>query len=354
MEPEEKKCRQDFEQNTEVITPSNGYTVDTIGDVMCESAEKHGIQKKGIYILLAVIACIMVVFGVLCGTHVICLKHDWRAATCTESETCSKCHRFQGEPLGHEWLKATCAEPETCSVCGETHGVALGHKWTEATCTEPEICSVCGETRGVALGHKWIEATCTEPEICSVCGETQGDALGHTEGSWLTTIEPSLNKTGKYSQYCTTCGELMDTRMVTKKPQVNTTSFNFESEEFLTYLGAHTNSDYTVSTVGAEVDGAENFTAYPVYENGSLFALLLLKTDSSGYVTAIAPAAEDENSSVALAMHIVSKIDTDCDTDVALVALALVKSYTTGGMDIVTGNLDEYTMTVITPEDLVG
>ena len=67
----------------------------------------------------------------------------------------------------HEWKAATCTEPQTCTKCGKTQGNALGHKYgeektlKEPTCTEPgvkeSVCTVCGERKTTeisAKGHK--------------------------------------------------------------------------------------------------------------------------------------------------------------------------------------------------------
>ncbi len=95
----------------------------------------------------------------------------------------------------HEWKVATCTEPQTCTKCGKTEGNALGHKYggekilEEPTCTESgtkeSTCTVCGEkeiTEIPAIGHVWVfvntetVATCTEVGKenykCSICGDT--------------------------------------------------------------------------------------------------------------------------------------------------------------------------------------
>lgn len=335
-------------------------------------------SNKSRKIIIAVVACISLVIGVLFGTHIICINHNWQPATCLDPEVCSKCHRTQGEALGHDWMNATCTEPETCSacsetqgvalghmwleatctapetciVCSETQGVALGHEWFEATCTIPETCLVCGETQGVAPGHKWLEATCTKPETCSVCSETQGYPLDHVEGDWVTITEATLNKSGTATKSCTACGEIIDTKIVTKSLAVGSSRFNFKSEELLTYMDNHINSDYSILSVGSELEGAENCTAYPVYKNGSFVAFILLKTDSSGYVIMIAPTSEETAVSQALAIFFAEKIASSFDPDAALYSLAMLGSYTAGGMDIVSGAIGDYTMTIISPEGL--
>ena len=78
------------------------------------------------------------------------------------------------------------------------------HNWKDATCTAPETCTRCGETKAhvgeTILGYG---ATCTEDGLadgikCLVCGETQQEvitAYGHVDA----------DNTG----LCDTCGELM-------------------------------------------------------------------------------------------------------------------------------------------------
>ena len=128
-----------------------------------------------------------------------CVSHDWTAADCTHPETCSKCGKEQGEPLGHTWEEAGCTQPETCKTCGETRGEALGHdvaEWTvttEATCTEP------GEESGT----------------CSRCGETvrQETALKeHTPGDWVITVYPTETEKGTQVKYCTVCQQEVESQ----------------------------------------------------------------------------------------------------------------------------------------------
>lgn len=107
-------------------------------------------------------------------------KHSWKAATCTEPKTCSKCDGTEGRPLGHDWLDATCNNPKTCRKCKQTIGRALGHSWKNATCTEPKTCRNCNQTTGRALGHDYSDATCTDASECYVCGKRYGSALGHS------------------------------------------------------------------------------------------------------------------------------------------------------------------------------
>lgn len=90
-------------------------------------------SKKKRNIIIAVVTAVVVilaliVFGILVSTHVICLNHDWKAATCMEPETCRKCGKVRGEISSHtegEWVVAKAptltekgAEELLCSLCG--------------------------------------------------------------------------------------------------------------------------------------------------------------------------------------------------------------------------------------------
>ena len=63
-------------------------------------------QKKGVkwrlIVPLSVIAILIVVVGVLIGTHVICIKHDYIPATCTQPMMCKYCGKTTGVIKGHE------------------------------------------------------------------------------------------------------------------------------------------------------------------------------------------------------------------------------------------------------------
>ncbi len=106
-------------------------------------------------------------------------NHRYRAATCTEPETCMRCGMTRGEPFGHDEKAATCEQPSVCFRCGEKLSDPLGHAFLPADCETPESCMRCGITRGEPLGHGFLPATCTEPETCFRCGMTRGEPLGH-------------------------------------------------------------------------------------------------------------------------------------------------------------------------------
>lgn len=114
------------------------------------------------------------------------------------------------------------------AVVGLTIANAAGafhqHTWADATCTEPRHCTECGATEGEPLGHDYqeedIAATCTEGGkrvyTCSRCHDTYSEddgtpATGHTAGDWA--IDTASMK---MVQKCTTCGETLDSRDMTR------------------------------------------------------------------------------------------------------------------------------------------
>lgn len=183
-------------------------------------------MKKRMVILLALVACVTMAFGVLSACnkeHEHTLTHvDAVAATCTETGAveywyCTECGKNFGdaeatqpitqvktEALGHaygEWEvvePATCTEDglqkQTCTRCGnvvEQPMKAPGHSygdWVEEyapTCTEMGLqtrtCSRCGavgERDIPALGHNFVNMTCTR------CGASQmSDKLEFTRNA---------------------------------------------------------------------------------------------------------------------------------------------------------------------------
>lgn len=124
--------------------------------------------------LIAVIAMLAVM---LCLAGCFC-QHEWKAATCTEGETCTKCSETQGEPLGHSYKSATCTTPRKCSRCGKTDGVANGHTFKAATYYEPKTCSVCGKTEGSPLPKTYL----TGSEYRKVNNLLEGQWSGYNNG----------------------------------------------------------------------------------------------------------------------------------------------------------------------------
>ena len=136
--------------------------------------------KKSIYKVVSMIFTLLL-SGLLSAC---CLSHEWKAATCEESEICLKCGKESQPALGHDWQAATCTTGKTCAVCQKTEGEPLGHDWIEADCQEPKHCSRCGETEGEPLGHDFIEASCEAARHCSRCEYVEGRPLVH---SWTDT-----------------------------------------------------------------------------------------------------------------------------------------------------------------------
>ncbi len=102
-----------------------------------------------------------------------CCKHEWKAATCTEPQTCTKCRATQGEALGHKYGEEITLKEATCTENG----------------VKEAVCIVCGDkkTTEIPAGHSWVfvgterVATCSEAGqdkyICSICGETKFESL---------------------------------------------------------------------------------------------------------------------------------------------------------------------------------
>lgn len=183
-------------------------------------------------------AVAIVLFGVLFGTHVLCL-HQWSEATCTKPSTCRICGATQGKALGHEMEPATCTSPEHCGRCDYKKGKALGHKWVDATCTAPKTCSRCKKTEGSALGHEagdWSitkEASCTEAgsreTTCKRCGQKLTETIdkaAHQPGDWQVTKESTVSSTGLVipgtrEQKCAVCGQTLNTESYSNSVSVS-------------------------------------------------------------------------------------------------------------------------------------
>lgn len=289
--------------------------------------KRPGRGKMVVLAVGAVILVFAVVFGILLGTHVICLNHNWQNATCTEPEICAKCGRTQGEALGHDWKKATCISPEACSRCEEA--------------------------RGEALGHDWEEASCLKPKSCSRCQETEGEALGHS-GAWKITKTATLNKSGTKENICERCGATLESEAIYKTPEVSKDGFNFGEVEFIEYLGQHTNSSYIFKTdgVSAEEYGMEDGTAYPIYVDGSYKGFILMKSNDLNRVVGIILImnTEDKDTVSALGLHIMNQLVPDLDNKVSATSLVLKNSYTAGGVTITTGDLNSLYAAILIPE----
>ena len=261
-----------------------------------------------IVILLSVFALLGLIIGILVYTHVICLEHKWR--------------------------KATCDEPKTCFYCGKTEGEELGHKYDKATCDLPETCSRCSETRGEALSHKYSKATCTQPQKCSECGKTNGVALGHSIGSWTTSKSATLTSTGKEVRECTVCSAVLETRTTSKKtPGVVNGTFNFTDAEFIAWYNTKVNS--YVSSVKLDV-ASDTVTGYRVTTQSGVEGVLILSHKDSiyGNITAITFAFDESSTGWAHAAHVGTNISTSFTSDSAAYYYARNSSYSAGGMTL--------------------
>jgi hypothetical protein len=149
---------------------------------------------------IVIICIVMIIFIPLMVIKSVrgCFIHNWRDATCTEPETCLKCGKSIGSPLGHSFNEATCVLPKTCSTCGETEGKPLGHspgEWntdTAATCT----------TKG------------TKSTKCTVCNETITEEiplLQHIPGEWQISRVATISEKGEKQQKCVSCGKVLNT-----------------------------------------------------------------------------------------------------------------------------------------------
>ena len=180
-------------------------------------------------ILSILMVVVLLVLLASCGC-----KHEWKAATCTEPQTCTKCGKTEGNALGHKYgeekvlVEPTCSETgvmeSICTVCGDKKTTKISatndHEWKAASCTEPQTCTKCGATQGKAAGHKFSgkrtlqEPTCTKTGlaelICMVCGEkktTEIPALGHEWVFVNIEKEATCTETGKENYKCSICGD---------------------------------------------------------------------------------------------------------------------------------------------------
>lgn len=153
-------------------------------------------DKKKLIIIGTVLVAVIIV-GSLFKNKVICF-HDWKDATCTKSQICTKCNRTKGEALGHDWIDATCTEPKTCARCGKVEGEMLGHSVKEWNTTTEATCSA----EGICVGE------CT---VCGVMLEKTIEKIEHTPGEWKVTKAAEWNAAGERTQECTVCGAVIKT-----------------------------------------------------------------------------------------------------------------------------------------------
>lgn len=81
-------------------------------------------------IIMSFIAVLSIVLLILINTHVICISHEWKAATCTEPKICIYCGETKGSTLDHSrgsWTIVKSAtlveggvEEQHCTECKKT------------------------------------------------------------------------------------------------------------------------------------------------------------------------------------------------------------------------------------------
>lgn len=107
------------------------------------------------------------------------LGHQWISATCKAPKTCNRCKIKEGtaDPNAH----VDTNKDGKCDLCGTT---ICEHNWSpaNASCTQTQTCTKCHAVRA-ARSHDFEAATCTDPKKCKVCGTKEGNALGHTPNS---------------------------------------------------------------------------------------------------------------------------------------------------------------------------
>ena len=312
----------------------------------CAAIIRNEREGEGMRKIVALALALSMVFALCACGH----EHTWKEATCTDPKTCTECGEMEGEALGHTWVESTCTEPKTCSVCGETEGEASGHKAEEATCTEPAVCSVCGETVMDALGHKWEKATCSEPKTCSRCGETEGEALGHQEEEWKTTKDASILQEGEEQLSCKRCGEILETRTISKLAiEYKNGVYNFTKEEFVDFFRGFIASSVIIRDTG-EVDPFGG-RSYSISKYGELIALISIKENSAGEVTAVMFWGEDyaPASLAAIALSAMCGFDPTDKAEEIIDSMSKYNSCTLNGLRMTFKNEGSgyYSMTIV-------
>ena len=120
------------------------------------------------------------------------------------SKSCNKKFFSREHSGGCKYTGTTCTKRGQCS-CGRYHK-ELGHDYKNATCTLPQLCSRCGASKGNPKGHVFQSATCTKARTCSVCGAISGRPKGHSWGGWQLYQTPTATNPGKLKRTCSTCG----------------------------------------------------------------------------------------------------------------------------------------------------
>ena len=264
---------------------------------------------------------VSVMFLMLSGLFVSCTcKHEWKPATCTEPQTCTKCGATEGSPFGHKYgdekivKNPTCIDDgvarSICSICNDVKEISIpatGHSFLDPyvekkpTCVEPGIrrrfckyCSVYEDSpipaTGHALGDAQVvkEASCTEnglcKKVCSVCNETvviEIPMVAHTYGDAI------FLQGKKQVQSCTVCGKTQISDKAEKKAGQFYTigildDFNEITGEYFYYAegfnGTYSNSVVSDSPLNWNLrlytDGSAVFTIYEDGKNRKISAAI--------------------------------------------------------------------------------
>lgn len=128
------------------------------------------------------------------------LGHDWKAATCTDPQTCSRCGETSGEPLYHVGGVATCTKDDACSRCGKVLAKATGHDWGDSGCSGKK-CSRCGASNGGSSTHNWVNGTCSHcgDDIWNYISCNEKSVTNPVSGKSMTIVE-LLELTGDINQ----------------------------------------------------------------------------------------------------------------------------------------------------------
>ena len=291
-----ENCGNELRDEEKVCSNCGTESVSSVPSVLDE--KKTDKKKKLMICGIGIILIAVCVFGILVKTHIICFKHEWKEATCTKPQICSKCNREKGEPLG----------------------------------------------------HSWEEATCTEPMYCSVCKKEKGEPLGHTEGDWEIASKATLNEDGYSEKTCEVCDEVIETKDITKVPKVLDESFNFEEKEFIEYANNVMNDKYSISAYSLEAN--ENSNGYPLCKNGEMVAVIFLTRDINDLIKGIMILAEDDNEAIILGVYLGTLIDKDDDTDTLVKNIVIKRKGTKNGINYSYGKMNSYYGVILTPENL--
>ena len=219
-----------------------------------------------------------------------------------------------------------------------THVICIKHDWKEATCTTEKTCSYCGKTEGSVAGHKWQDATCTQAKTCSGCKKKTGEPLGHTS-EWIATSDATLVNTGTEELNCSTCGETLDERDTPiKDAKVERNSFNFKDDEFVQWL-----EEKSTLEVGSLYNQDEGLTTYHITNSNGQAGLLMLyhtNRDVNQNIQYIVIYFTDASTSALATATIGNLIDGSFSSSTAYLYLMYDLTYESSGMYAFFLNLD--------------